>query len=369
MALRLENITKKVGAETHLYDIDLELETGGLYILLGPTLAGKTSLMRLMAGLDRPTTGRILVDGKDVTGQSVRKRNVAMVYQQFINYPSFTVYNNIASPLRRAGLAKQEIDGKVREVAAVLKLDALLKRLPGELSGGQQQRTALARALVKKTDLLLLDEPLVNLDYKLREELREELRQIFQQRKFVVVYATTEPLEALMLGGNTIILDEGRILQVGPTVEVFHNPASVRVGEIFSDPPINEIEGIIEDGEAHLGSAIRLPLAAHLVGLEAGAYRFGVRANRLSVSRNTPDDIEFEATVELAEINGSETFIHTNHNQVFWVVQEQGVYSMGLGERIRVFLNPRDVFAFDQAGRLRAAPERAGAPRVSHGAH
>ena len=366
MTLALQNVTKKVGRETHIDSIDLELSPGSLNLLLGPTLAGKTSLMRLMAGLDRPTAGRILVDGEDVTGVVVRKRSVAMVCQQFINYPSFTVYDNIASPLRRQGLARGEIDRKVRETASMLKLESLLDRLPEKLSGGQQQRTALARALVKEADLLLLDEPLVNLDYKLREGLRAELRQIFKQRESIVVYATTEPLEALLLGGRTAVLDEGRVGQVGETVDVFQHPATVRVGQIFSDPPMNLIDGAIAEGHARLGDAIRVPLVSHLARLQPGKYRFGVRANHLFIGRSSAEDVELKAIVELAEINGSETFIHATHQNVSWVVQEEGVHSFGLGEEIPVFLSPRHVFAFDQASRLVAAPERGPVQAPAH---
>ncbi|MBW2585069.1 MAG: ABC transporter ATP-binding protein, partial [Deltaproteobacteria bacterium] len=175
MGLSLQNIDKIVGREIHLKDVNLEFERGSRNVLLGRTLSGKTSLLRIISGLDRPTRGKILIDGKDVTGVSVRKRSVAMVYQQFINYPSLTVYKNIASPLKIARVKKTEIDRRVREIAEMLHIEDLLDRLPNELSGGQQQRTAIARALVKDTDLLLLDEPLVNLDYKLREELRVEL--------------------------------------------------------------------------------------------------------------------------------------------------------------------------------------------------
>ena len=187
MSLSLEGITKKVGLETHVDNVSLSFEPGSRNVLLGRTLAGKTSLLRLMAGLDRPTSGRVLVNGKDVTGKSVRKRSIAMVYQQFINYPSLTVYKNIASPLKIAGLEKAEIDRRVREIAEMLHIENLMDRLPAELSGGQQQRIAIARALVKETELLLLDEPLVNLDYKLREELRAELQDIFERREAIVV--------------------------------------------------------------------------------------------------------------------------------------------------------------------------------------
>ena len=362
MTLRLEQVSKRVGSEMHLADIDIELAPGSLNVLLGPTLAGKTSLMRLMAGLDQPTSGRLLIDGVDMTGAPLRKRSVAMVYQQFINYPSFTVFENIAAPLRRAGQPRDVIERRVRETAALLHLEGLLDRLPQHLSGGQQQRTALARALVKDADLLLLDEPLVNLDYKLREELRGELQAIFRRGKAIVVYATTEPLEALMMGGRSLVLDEGRTLQFGDTLEVYHNPASERVGAVFSDPPMNMIEGLVDTSAqgtaAQLGDAIRLPLAGHLAGLRPGRYRFGVRANHLFVARSGPDQVAFDATVELAEISGSETFIHATHSGIAWVVQEEGVHTLALGQAIRVYVDPRHVYVFGQGGALVAAPWR-----------
>lgn len=202
MALVIENVTKMIGSECHINDISLKFEPGTFNVLLGRTLSGKTSLMRLMAGLDKPTKGRILMGDRDLTRTPVQKRNVAMVYQQFINYPSLSVYANIASPLKIAKASAAEVDRRVHEVAEILHIEPLLKRFPGELSGGQQQRTAMARALVKDAELLLLDEPLANLDYKLREELRGELRNLFDRRKSIVVYATTEPLEALSFGGG-----------------------------------------------------------------------------------------------------------------------------------------------------------------------
>jgi glycerol transport system ATP-binding protein len=356
MSLKLENVTKTVGGETHIDKITLDLSAGTLHVLIGPTLAGKTSLMRLMAGLDRPSDGRILVDGEDVTGVAVRSRSVAMVYQQFINYPSFTVYDNIASPLRISGLSKHEIDLKVREAAITMHIEELLDRLPAELSGGQQQRTAIARALVKDAHLLLLDEPLANLDYKLREELRAEMGELFERRDTIVVYATTEPTEALMLGGTTVILDEGRKLQSGPTLEVFHKPSSIAVANIFSDPPMNMIDGEIVDGEARLGEEIRLPLAGHLGQLSPGPYHFGVRAGHLSVVSSPADEVRFGATVDLAEVSGSETFIHIRHEGRAWVVQEQGVHSFDLGQPIDVFLDAARLFVFADSGRLVAAP-------------
>ena len=190
--MQLSNVSFRAGSQTWLHTLNLSFAPG-LNVLLGSTLAGKTTLMRVMAGLEQPSAGRVLIDDRDVTGVPVRERNLAMVYQQFINYPSMSVYDNIASPLRLAKVPKPTIDERVRSLAETLRLTAFLDRRPAELSGGQQQRTALARALAKDAQLVLLDEPLVNLDYKLREDLRLELKQLFAQRRTIVVYVTTEP--------------------------------------------------------------------------------------------------------------------------------------------------------------------------------
>ena len=167
---------------------------------------------------------------------SVRKRGVAMVYQQFINYPTLTAYDNIASPLRLQGEPRPRSTPRSRRPRKLLHIDHLLDRMPAELSGGQQQRLAIARALVKRASLLLLDEPLVNLDYKLREELRAELRDLFARQQTTVVYATTEPLEALIMGGEVIVMDEGRVLQQGPTVQVYHQPGLAARGGRLQRP-------------------------------------------------------------------------------------------------------------------------------------
>ena len=213
MSLELKNVEKKIGIETHIHSTNLLLEKNTINVLLGSTLAGKTTLMQIMAGLDKPTSGEIWFNGENVTGKEVQKRNCSMVYQQFINYPNFTVFENIASPLKITGVNSDEIKVRVGKVSELLKLSSMLNKKPDELSGGQQQRTALARALVKDSDLILLDEPLANLDFKLREELREELPKLFEARDCIVVYATKEPLDALMIGGNTATLLEGNVIQ------------------------------------------------------------------------------------------------------------------------------------------------------------
>jgi glycerol transport system ATP-binding protein len=362
MSVRLDGIRRIVRDEVWIDTVTLDLAPSQLYVLLGPTLAGKTSLMRLIAGLDRPSSGRILVEGVDVTGLSVRKRSVAMVYQQFINYPTLTAFDNIASPLRLQGMAKAEIDRQVSETARMLHIDHLLARLPAELSGGQQQRLAIARALVKKAQLLLLDEPLVNLDYKLREELRAELRDLFARQQTTVVYATTEPLEALIMGGEVIVMDEGRVLQSGPTIQVYHRPGSLRVAGIYSDPPMNTLEVTVADRYARGRSGLSLPLSHHLAELNAGAHTLGVRANHLSIRYHRDGDVAIDATVELSEISGSETFIHVRNGDLRWVVQEEGVHVHALGEAVKVHLDPARLYAFDRAGALEVAPARPSGP-------
>ena len=360
MGLLLKDISKYVDSKMHLQDINLELRAGERYVLLGRTLAGKTSLLRMLAGLDRPTSGSVMVDDLDVTGHSVRKRSVAMVYQQFINYPSLTVYDNIASPLKVAGRPKDEIDRRVRRLASVLHIEGLLDRLPAELSGGQQQRTAIARALVKESHLLLLDEPLVNLDYKLREELRDELLQLFERRDSIVVYTTTEPIEALMLGGNVIVMHEGRILQMGPTAHVYSHPASTTVAENFSDPPINFAVAEVADGKAHLRIGIDFTLKGRHAQLPNGEYTFGVRANHFHLKAHSDEVIAIPSKVELAEINGSETFVHFSYRDRSMVLQETGVHPYKFGDQFTVYVHPTDFYAFDADGKLAVSPGGAG---------
>ena len=357
MQLKLEGISKRVGAAPWLYEMDLAPQPGAVTVLLGATQAGKTSLMRIMAGLDTPSTGRVRVDGQDVTGLPVRKRNVAMVYQQFINYPSMTVYDNIASPLRLGGRPAAEIDRQVRALAERLHIEVFLERLPAELSGGQQQRVALARALAKGAPLMLLDEPLVNLDYKLREELREELCQLFASGESTVVYATTEPAEALLLGGWTAVMDQGELLQYGPTAEVFHHPRSIRVARAFSDPPMNLLAAQATEGGLQLAGGPALALALPPTG--QAALTVGVRASALRVAPRA-GDVALPGSVELAEISGSDTFVHVQTAVGELVAQLTGVHEFDLGAPITLHASPAQVHVFDARGELLLAPQRPG---------
>jgi glycerol transport system ATP-binding protein len=351
MELMLERIEQRVGAQVHLYPLDLTLVPLAVTVLLGATQAGKTTLMRVMAGLDTPAKGRVLADGVDVTGKPVRERNVAMVYQQFINYPSMTVADNIASPLK---LRKEKnIDARVNELAAKLHIEPFLKRLPAELSGGQQQRVALARARAKNAPLMLLDEPLVNLDYKLREELRDELSQLFASGQSTVVYATTEPTEALLLGGYTAVMDAGELLQYGPTAEVFHHPKSIRVARAFSDPPMNLVAGTANASGVLLPGGMTLAVA--LPATRSDTLTVGVRAGALRV-HSRDGDIALPGKVELAEISGSDTFVHVQTPIGELVAQLTGVHVFALGEAVTLYLNPAQAYVFGADGNLLVAP-------------
>lgn len=349
MSLALQGVGLQVGADWVVRDISLVLQRGGLHVLLGPTLAGKTTLMRLMAGLEKPTIGKLLLDGRDVTGMAVRRRSVAMVYQQFVNYPTLSVYENIASPLRVAGVARAEIERRVQHAAQLLRLEPMLRRMPSQLSGGQQQRTAIARALVKQAELVLLDEPLGNLDYKLREELREELPRLFAETGAILVYATTEPTEALLLGGATIALSEGRLVQVGPAASVYRQPDTIAAARVFSDPPLNELAFEIRGASLLLDGAPE-PCPSALRGLGDGLYRMGFRADDMTIGTAAPGALTLPGTVEVTEINGSESFVHVHTAHGAWVGLIPGVHDLPIGAAVRIGVDTARAFVFGPTG-------------------
>jgi len=352
MGIKLKQVTKRVGAEMHIYETDLVLEQGGFNILLGTTLSGKTTLMRLMAGLEAPSSGEVWFDDKNVTGVAVQKREVAMVYQAFINYPSFSVFDNIASPLRVARVPDDEIRKRVGRIAELLKLTPLLDRLPAELSGGQQQRTALGRALVKNAPLVLLDEPLANLDYKLREEMRDELPKLFADTGATVVYATSEPQEALMLGGHTATLHEGRITQYGVTAKIFRSPNTLVSARVFSDPPMNTAR-VSKQGDAFiLADNIRWPVAEKYKAMADGDYTLGIHPHHLSLGAGQNDSITISGIVQVAEISGSESIVHVDIAANSWVSESQGIHPFVVGETAELQMQTGRCLYFDDDGNL-----------------
>jgi glycerol transport system ATP-binding protein len=231
----------------------------------------------------------------------------------------------------------------------------MLQRKPLELSGGQQQRCALARALVKGAGLVLLDEPLANLDYKLREELRVEIPRIFEASGAIFVYATTEPEEALLLGGNTATLWEGRVTQFGPTPTVYRLPEDATTARVFSDPPMNFVSVRKEAGRLTFGDSAHVPAEGATRDLPDGTYLAGFRANHVTLNRHSGDAVEFRCTIGATEITGSETFVHLIHGADRWVGLIHGVHPLNGGTQTSIFVDPSHVYLFESSGRL-AAP-------------
>jgi glycerol transport system ATP-binding protein len=353
--LELVGVSNVVDGVTTIDDVNLSLSDDGINILLGPTLSGKTSLMRIMAGLDKPSAGDVLFEGESVLGVAVQKRNVAMVYQQFINYPSLTVFENIASPLRVAKMTKRAIEQRVQEAAQLLQIDDLLTRIPDQLSGGQQQRVALARAFAKRARLVLLDEPLANLDYKLREELRAELPRLFAEQGAVLVYATTEPLEALQLGGKTALLHEGRVVQHGTTIDVFQRPRNLRAAAAFSDPPLNTLPVQKRGGRLSLADQHFIP-GSQVAELADGAYSIGIRPHHISLQATASHRLAITGRVSVVEISGSESFVHFDFDRQSWVALVPGIETPGINENLCLYLDPDKFYYFHDDGQLALAP-------------
>lgn len=346
--LELRDVTLRVGADVHIHPTTARLEQRGFNTLLGETLAGKTTLMRLMAGLVKPSSGEVWFGGKNVTGMAVQQRRVSMVYQQFINYPNFSVFDNIASPLRVGGVSSAEVKARVGRIAELLKLTPLLDRKPNELSGGQQQRTALARALVKDADLVLLDEPLANLDYKLRESLRDELPRLFADRGCTVVYATTEPMEALLLGGQVATMHEGRITQYGPVTNVYREPNDLISARVFSDPPINVAQAKKQGGQIVLDEGVRWSSPPAVHALPDGDITIGLRPHHVRPAGQA--GVPVQGRVLISEISGSESVIHFALAGSTWVSQAHGVRSHAVGENAGFALDVAQCLYFGASG-------------------
>ncbi len=349
MSIELRDATKRVGAVIHIKPTTLTLDAGHFNVLLGETGSGKTSLIKLMAGLDPCDSGQIFIDGRDVTKVNPQQRNISLVHQFFVNYPHMTVFENIASPLRVARMANSEVDDRVGEVARLLQLTPMLKRYPQELSGGQQQRTALARAIAKESRVVFLDEPLANLDYKLREELRDQLPEIFAGRGSVVVYATSEPEEALLLGGKTALMNDGHVIQYGPTAEIYRNPASLMAADVFSNPPIN-VAPVTKRGTRAELDGVAWDLTGAAAALPDGDYTVAIRPNDILPERTETATVAMEGQIQITELTGSESSAHFAIGGNNWVSLSRGVQSFEVGDHRQFFMDPSRCYYFAADG-------------------
>ena len=353
MNLIANNLNYKPDKEFHLNDVSFNFKKGNLYTILGRTLSGKTTLLKTIAGLLNPDSGEIQFEEKEFSKIPVWERNVAMVYQQFINYPHLSVYENISFPLKQRKLDHEKIKNDVNEALKTVGLIGFENRKIQELSGGQQQRVALARSLAKKAKILLLDEPLVNLDYKLREQLREEFKRIFSEGfadDTILIYSTTDPQEVMELNGEVIVLDEGKVLQTGPAKEIFENPKNLKVAEISNDPPMNIINGLKTNEKINVeGMSINLP--KNLIKLENQNYSFGIRASEIKLS-DSGDEFE----VELAEISGSETLLHLKRGITKIIVLIEKVMNFKIHEKVKIEFNVNKFYVFSNDGNLIFSP-------------
>jgi glycerol transport system ATP-binding protein len=253
--------------------------------------------------------------------------------------------------LKIVGIKNDEIKERVGKVAELLKLSEMLSKKPNELSGGQQQRTALARALVKDSDLILLDEPLANLDFKLREELREELPRLFENRECIVVYATTEPSDALLIGGNTATLMEGKIIQYGKTIEVYNKPQNLTSARVFSDPPIN-ISDIKKNGNTFSLLKEDVKWETSNVNLKDGNYKVGIRPHNITTHKEGNNSIEIKGKILISELSGSESLIHFTNTDSNWVSLSNGTHQMNVGQDVKLYMNVDEFMYFDQNNNL-----------------
>ena len=353
MNLIAENLSYKPDEQFHLNEVSFNFKKGNLYTILGRTLSGKTTLLKSIAGLLTPDSGSIKFEDKDFLKIPVWERNVAMVYQQFINYPHLNVFENVAFPLKQRKVANQEIKDVVLKSLKSVGLEGYENRKIQELSGGQQQRVSLARSLVKNAKILLLDEPLVNLDYKLREQLREEFKSIFSQglsEESIVIFSTTDPREAMELNGEVIVLDEGKVLQVGSAKDIFENPKTLKVAEISNDPPMNILQANIDSSKIKF-EGIEVDIPNHLNNVKDKNFNLGIRASNIELSDNG-----FEFEVELAEISGSETLLHLTRGDTKIITSIEEVMNFNIKDKIKINFNINKVYAFDESGTLASSP-------------
>ena len=356
--LVLKNISLTQDSEDYLYDISATFNSG-INLLIGPTTSGKTTLMRIIAGLVRPTSGTLTYGGEDLTKVPVQQRSVSFVYQQFINYPSLSVFENIASPLlaTKKKASKEEVAARVEEMAKLLGLTPFLKRKPSELSGGQQQRVAIARALARKADVVLLDEPLANLDYKLREQLRAELQSIFANESAIVIYSTAEPSEALDFATDTFVMNEGRIIQSGKALDIYQKPVSVASAIAMADPPINLVSSTVDGKTAQFGGET-FKLSRPELSDVSRDLTIGIQPGKISLTSLGAKGVSFKCQVQLAEVTGSSTFVHValeSGDQV--VIEVEGAQSFDLDQQLTGYFYPSDLYGFDpKTGKAVFAP-------------
>ncbi len=342
-AIRLENVTKVFGAHAALKDLTLEVGDGEFFVLLGPTGAGKTTTLRLIAGLERPTGGSISIGGEDVRDWSVAERDVALVFQYYSLYPRYTVRQNLEFPLKSKArrLSKAEIDMRIAGAAKTLRIEHLLERKTDKLSGGEMQRVSIGRAIVREPRAFLMDEPLSNLDAKLREALRSELKDLQMKLGATFLFVTHDQVEAMSMGDKVGVLNAGRIAQIATPREIYSHPRDVFVASFVGSPPMNIVAGELRDGRVvALSGRLDLGLEGSIrakLGHRSGPIRLGIRPENISVGNGAPA----EARVHHVENHGVE--------QVVTLRADDHLFSATVPATVAIAIDSTVGFTWDRA--------------------
>ncbi len=345
----LENITKRFGKVTALDGVNLQIDDGEFIVLLGPSGSGKTTLMYLIAGIYRPTSGRILFDGKDVTNLSPKERNVGLVFQNWALYPHMKVFENIAFPLTLKKMDKKTIQEKVHQVASMLKIEALLERYPWQLSGGQQQRVAIARALVKQPQILLFDEPLSNLDALLRIGVRTELKRLQKDLKITSVYVTHDQAEALAIADRIVVINNGKVVQVGTPEEIYYKPRHTFVAGFVGNPPANLLKVEIDGTRLTIdGKSLEAPTEFLQRIANKRAIVLGFRPeNGILLDRITENAVGIEVQIYEVESMGREQIVTVSVEQTMVKVIRPSEEKFQVGQRLFLCVDIKDLMLFD----------------------
>jgi sn-glycerol 3-phosphate transport system ATP-binding protein len=347
--LELRDVRKSYANVPTVHGISMNIEKGEFVVIVGPSGCGKSTLLRMVAGLEEITAGEIAIGGKVVNGLEPKDRDIAMVFQNYALYPHMNVYENMSYGLRNRGMDKSEIDQRVQEAARILELGALLDRRPRQLSGGQRQRVAMGRAIVRHPQVFLFDEPLSNLDAKLRVQMRLELQKLHRRLGVTSLYVTHDQVEAMTLGKRIIVMNAGRAEQIGTPAEIYSRPATTFVAGFIGSPPMNLIPvDVGADGRSAVteGTTIALPAAAAAVAGRSALL--GVRPESLQ-----PGGSAFEADVEMVESLGADHLIHARLGSHALVVRTGADVKVDAGSRLPLGFAAESVHWFEPASGAR----------------
>jgi multiple sugar transport system ATP-binding protein len=344
--LQLDRVSKAYGGKQALRDLSLEIKDGEFFVLLGPTGAGKTTTLRLIAGLEKPTSGTIQIDGRDARDQSAAERDVALVFQYYSLYPRYTVYQNLAFPLksRVRNHAPAEIDERIRKAAKTLRIEHLLDRKTDRLSGGEMQRVSIGRAIVREPKAFLMDEPLSNLDAKLREALRSELKDLQMKLGATFLFVTHDQIEAMSMGDKVGVLNAGRIVQIGTPQEIYNAPRDVFVAGFVGSPAMNLLEGELRNGKVStLSGQLELPLEnVAAAKADGGKVTVGIRSEDIRVG---PGEA-VEARVHDVENHGVEKILTLRVGEHLFRATVPAVQPVAMDGTVKFSWNPRKLHCF-----------------------